>query len=461
MIVGSGSAPSPAPVATRLPREVWVLVAVSFVIAVGFGIVAPALPSFARSFNVSVTAASIVVSAFALMRLAFAPASGRLVSRLGERPVYIWGITLVGLSTGACAFAAQYWQLLVLRSLGGIGSTMFTVSAVALLIRLTPPPMRGRATGLWATSFLLGNVTGPLLGGGLVGISLRAPFVVYAVLLFVAAAVAWLFLRRSTLLDAADAAGNPEMTVRQALRHPTYRAALASNFAAGWVVFGVRISVVPLYVVEVLGQAESLAGVALAVFAAGNVATLMVSGRIADSLGRRPPMLAGLLVAGAATVWLGFSDGLAEFMVATAIAGLGAGLLTPPQGAAVADVIGSTAKGGPVLAGFQMTADLGAIIGPVAAGVLADQLSYNAAFVVTGAISLLAALAWLRAPETLARGARRDGASGGSGGSGGSGEAGPGQESTVPDIAVECRCLDEGPEVPTGQRLPRSRPEQS
>ncbi|HEX2300824.1 MAG TPA: MFS transporter, partial [Pseudonocardiaceae bacterium] len=95
MAVGPGSAPAPASVDTRLPREVWVLVAVSFVIAVGFGIVAPALPSFARSFNVSVTAASLVVSAFALMRLAFAPASGKLVSRLGERPVYIWGITLV------------------------------------------------------------------------------------------------------------------------------------------------------------------------------------------------------------------------------------------------------------------------------------------------------------------------------------------------------------------------------
>ena len=74
---------------SRLPREVWVLVTVSFVIALGFGIVAPALPAFARSFDVSVTAASIVISAFAFMRLAFAPISGKLVSALGERSVYI------------------------------------------------------------------------------------------------------------------------------------------------------------------------------------------------------------------------------------------------------------------------------------------------------------------------------------------------------------------------------------
>jgi MFS family permease len=385
----------------RLPGEVWVLVAVSFVIAVGFGIVAPALPTFARSFDVSVTAASIVISAFALMRLAFAPVSGKLVSALGERPVYIWGIIVVGLSTGACAFAAGYWQLLVLRALGGIGSTMFTVSAVALLIRLTPPSLRGRSTSLWATSFLLGSVTGPLVGGGLIAVSLRAPFMVYAVALFVAAAVAWVFLRRSTVVDVVPAGHIPALTVRQAWRNPAYRAALASNFANGWAVFGVRISLVPLFVVEALHRPESLAGVALAAFAAGNVAMLMVSGRLADSFGRRRPMLIGLVVTGGATIWLGFTGGIPEFLVAATIAGAGTGMITPAQGATVADVIGSQAKGGPVLAAIQMMADIGAILGPIAAGLLADQISYTAAFMLTGGISLLAAAVWLRSPETL------------------------------------------------------------
>ncbi|MGH4016046.1 MAG: MFS transporter [Pseudonocardiaceae bacterium] len=442
MGAGPESSADPAPVAAeRLPREVWVLVAVSFVIAIGFGLVAPALPTFARSFNVSVTAASIVVSAFAFMRLAFAPASGKLVSRLGERPVYIWGITVVGLSTGACAFAADYWQLLVLRALGGIGSTMFTVSAVALLIRLTPPPMRGRSTGLWATSFLLGNVTGPLVGGGLIGISLRAPFVVYAAALFIAAAVAWLFLRRSALVGAIATGDDPALTVREALQHPTYRAALVSNFATGWAVFGVRVSLVPLFIVEVLHRAESLAGVALSAFAAGNVAVLMLAGKLADSLGRRPPMLVGLVVTGGATSWLGYADGVPEFMVASVIAGLGTGMITPPQGAAVADVIGTQAKGGPVLAAYQMTSDIGAIIGPIATGVLADQLSYTAAFVLTGCVSLVAALWWLRAPETLPRRSRRA-------------DRGRAEhDHTAKDIAAECGCLDEGPEVPTGRRV--------
>ncbi|MCA1696273.1 MAG: MFS transporter, partial [Actinobacteria bacterium] len=359
---------SAASAAPRLPREVWVLVTVSFVIALGFGIVAPALPTFARSFDVSVTAASIVISAFAFMRLAFAPISGRLVSALGERPVYIWGIIVVGLSTGACAFATDYWQLLILRSMGGVGSTMFTVSAVALLIRLTPPPLRGRSTSLWSSSFLLGGVTGPLVGGGLIGVSLRAPFVVYAMALFVAAVVAWLFLRRSSVVGVVSVTEIPALTVRRAFGHPGYRAALASSFANGWAVTGVRVSLVPLFVVEVLHRAESLAGVALSVFAAGTVAVLLFSGRLADSLGRRPPMLIGLVVTGSATIWLGFTSGVAQFLAAALIAGAGTGLITPAQGATVADVIGSHAKGGPALAVAQMTADIGAILGPIATG---------------------------------------------------------------------------------------------
>lgn len=423
----------------RLPSEVWVLVAASFVIAVGFGILAPALPTFASSFGVGITAASAVISAFAFMRLAFAPVSGRLVTALGERPVYVWGIVIVAVSTGACAFATAYWQLLVFRAFGGIGSTMFTVSAVALLIRLTPPAMRGRATGLWATSFLMGNIAGPLVGGGLIAVSLRAPFVVYAASLLLAAFVAWIFLRRSTLAAPDRSNSAPDITVRQAMRHRTYVAALASSFANGWAVFGVRISLIPLFVVEVLRSDEGVAGISLAVFAAGNAAVLLLSGRLADAIGRKPLVLVGLVVSGGGTIWLGYTDGVPAFLAASLVAGVGAGVLNPPQGAAVADVVGSDRRGGTVLASFQMAADVGAIIGPVATGLIADKLSYQAAFGLTGLIALLACLVWLRAPETLPAKV----------------QAAPAEAGRISrDVrAAQCGCLDEGPEVPTGERL--------
>lgn len=403
MVEAGDRALVPAPV-PRLPREIWVLVGASFVIALGYGLVAPALPAFARSFDVGLTAVSLVISMFAAFRLVFAPVSGRLVARFGELPVYLAGLGIVALSTGACAFAASYWQLLVLRSLGGIGSTMFTVSALSLLVRLAPPDMRARASGRWATGFLLGNIGGPLVGGGLITVSLRAPFLAYAGFLLLAVALAGLLLRGRTREQAPDPDGPVPVAAarfRDALGHRTYRAALAASFANGWAVFGVRIALVPLLVVEVLRQSDSMAGIALAVFAAGNAAALLVAGRIADRSGRRPPVLVGLAVSAVGTGLLGSISSLPLFLAVALVTGIGSGLVNPPMNAAVADVIGSRARGGTVVAGFQMAADLGTIMGPVLAGAVAEFAGFPAAFALTGAVSVLAFAAWLRAPETL------------------------------------------------------------
>src|ERR1700752_1753152 len=158
---GDCSAPTAKP---RLPREVWVLIASNAVIALGYGVVSPVLPQYARNFGVSISAATFVITAFALMRLLFAPATGVLIQRLGERRIYVSGLLIVSVSTGVCAFAQTYWQLLLFRSLGGVGSTMFFVSALGLMIRISPENARGRVAGMFSTSFLLGSVGGPGLG---------------------------------------------------------------------------------------------------------------------------------------------------------------------------------------------------------------------------------------------------------------------------------------------------------
>ncbi|MGV9679382.1 MFS transporter [Nocardia sp. NPDC003482] len=389
--------------AARLPVEIWVLVAAAFLIALGFGLVAPALPQYALSFGVGVAAASAIVSAFAFMRLLFAPVSGRLVQRLGERSVYLSGVLIVALSTGACALAQSYWQLIVLRSLGGIGSTMFSVSSLGLVIRMSPPGQRGRVSGLWSSSFLIGSLAGPLIGGALVGFGLRVPFVIYAVALLAATAVVYWSLRDSRLA-APEAPGELRvMTFRDALARPAYLAVLWSNFANGAAVFGVRMALVPLLVVSVLGLSPGLAGVALTVFAAGNAAVLFVSGRLSDRLGRKPFLVVGTVVCAVGTILLGLSENLTWLLVSSFIAGLGSGMYTPAQQATVADVIGPRARGGPVLAGFQMAADLGTVIGPIAVGAIAQRASFGVALAVTGALLVAASLCWVLVPEPMRR----------------------------------------------------------
>src|SRR6478736_2220231 len=154
--------------------------AVAFAVAVGFGIVAPAIPVFAREFGVSRAAAGAVISAFALMRFVSALLGGRLVDRFGERLVLATGIGIVAVSSAVAGLSQTYLQLLLLRGVGGVGSAMFTVSAASLLQRVVDADQRGRATGLWQSGFLIGAIAGPAIGGPLTAISLRAPFFVYA-----------------------------------------------------------------------------------------------------------------------------------------------------------------------------------------------------------------------------------------------------------------------------------------
>jgi len=393
---------SPRP---ALPREIWVLAGAALLIALGYGLVAPVLPQFARSFDVSVAAASFVVSAFSLCRLLFAPAGGALIARLGERRIYLSGLLVVALSSVATALAQDYVQLLIFRGLGGIGSTMFTVSAMGLIVRLAPPTARGRASSLYATAFLLGNIAGPVVGGLLAELGLRVPFIVYAVALVLAAGVVWRLLPETGGRGAARAgstSAEPPMLFGEALRDSAFRAALVSGFANGWSNFGVRVALLPLFAAAALDAGPWAAGAALAVFAVGNALALNVAGRLADVRGRRPLIMVGLLVNGVFTAVLGLSGNIVVVLTVSVLAGVGAGLLNPAQQATVADVVGSERSGGKVLAGFQMAQDAGAILGPVLAGALADRYGYDVAFAVSGAITLLAGLAWLGARETLA-----------------------------------------------------------
>ncbi|MFW7365856.1 MAG: MFS transporter, partial [Rothia mucilaginosa] len=186
----------------RVPTGLKVLIAASFMIAVGFGLVAPVLPNYAQNFNATVTMATMVVSALAITRLIFAPSAGQLITRWGERPVYTIGMLIVSVTSFMIAFAWDYWVLLGSRAVAGIGSVMFTVSAMGLLVRLSPAHMRGRISGYYATAFLLGNLLGPVIASALAPFGMRAPFIVYGFSLLAAGLIVWFLMPSQAALEA-------------------------------------------------------------------------------------------------------------------------------------------------------------------------------------------------------------------------------------------------------------------
>jgi MFS family permease len=386
-----------------LPREVSVLAAIAFCVALGYGIVVPAIPLFARTFGVSALAASAVISVFAAMRLVSSPAAGWLVGRLGERVVMSTGLAVVGLSSLAAGLATDYVQLLVLRGVGGAGSAMFTISATALLLRVTAAQYRGRASGMFQAGFLIGGIAGPAVGGLVIGMSIRAPFFVYAVTLLGAFAVAVALLPRLGASTATAHGRDRAARFVPALRLPAYRAALAANFANGFVFFGLRSSLVPLFVVEGLKQGPGLAGAGFVAAAGLQAALLAFGGRTADHRGRKPALLLGLGIGAVSLLMLAVAPDTAWFLVAMAVAGVSGAFLGPSPTAVVGDIARGR-SGGPVVAGFQMMSDVGSIIGPLVAGLLLDRAGFPVAFAAGAAVTLAAMLFAVRMPETLSKG---------------------------------------------------------
>ncbi len=390
---------------TDLPPEVAILSSISFTVALGYGIVAPAIPVFGRQFGVSITAAAGVISAFALMRIVGALPSGRLVDRFGEHKTMATGIAIVAVSSVLAGLSGTFAELIILRGIGGLGSAMFGVSAQTLLLRSVPAGLRGRASGLYTGGFLLGGISGPALGGLIADWSLRAPFFVYGGMLLVPAAIAAVRLRDG---GTARPGGRTMAGVAGALRSRAYRAAAAANLADGFAVMGVRSAIIPLFVRDVLNEPNTWTGIGFLAVAAVNAATLLPGGKIADTLGRRPVIVAGCLISGSSMVMLALLPGLGGYLVSLAVLGLGSGLLDVAPSAMIGDLLGGPAgrpddrpgQGGIVVASYQMAGDVGTVAGPVAVGFLVGSVSYQAAFFLAAAVLGLAALAGLAAPET-------------------------------------------------------------
>lgn len=409
------------------------LAVIAFVVALGFGVVAPAIPLFADGFGVGKTAIGLAVSAFAFFRFVSAFGSGSLVDRVGERVVLASGLAIVALTSAAAGLAPNFVAFVALRATGGLGSAMFTVAAMSLLLRVAPSHSRGRATSRFQSGFLLGGITGPAVGGFLTQVSPALPFFVYAGFLVVAGGIAMIWLHESAVVGPQNqthrddagvracakhgeegaglsdggcargepASAEPRTSVRAALGHRAYLAALVANLGVGWMLFGVRNSLVPLYVVEALGRTAAWAGAGFLVGSVAQALLLIHAGRFSDGAGRRPAMLLGAGICCLSVAALVLDPNLVVFLISMTSLGAGMAFLASAPSAVVGDL--SAGQGGRLVGVFQMASDFGAVTGPLAAGFLAERFSYQAAFAVSAGVLGLAVVAALLMPETRTR----------------------------------------------------------
>ena len=383
----------------EFPREVGVLVFASFFVAVGFGIISPTLPLFARSFGVNHAQVGAILAAFAFARFATGLISGKLVDHFGERLVYSFGIGFVSITSFAAGFAQSYEQLLIFRAVGGFGSSMFSVAAGSILLRAVDDDHRARVQSLYNGSFLIGMMAGPVVGGALSGFSLRAPMIIYGFLLIGASASGAFLLRNSTLAAKPTATQERNtITLRSALALKPYRSALIISFITSWVLFGMSRSILPLFMVEEIKVSPSFMGLGFTISTVINGIFLMKAGKLSDINGRRYSAVIGTSFLTLFILALALTTEPWMFLAASVIVGFGGAFLSTTPSAIVGDVL--EGKGGQVIGLFQMAGDAGAMVAPLILGAIADGYGYRPAFLVSAALMLVAVAVSIKLPET-------------------------------------------------------------
>lgn len=365
---------------------------VSITVALGFGLVAPVLPTYARSFGVSLAAVGFVYLVFGLTRFSFGLVGGLVVDRFGDRASTMAGLLIVAASSYAAGLATTFPQLVFARGFGGTGSALFIAGLQNRILRIVEPSAMGRATGVFASSFLVGIGLGPIAGGLIQArFGASSVFHIYGTGLLVATVVAWIVMAHEHASKQA-ARRNPLEALRAArplFRDRLYIAALGSTFVSWWILAGPAQSVGIVLAEDRLGLTATQRGLALTMVAAGEVLVLFVAGRLSDRFGRRAVMVPSLLLLVLATALMGQLDrstAWAFFPLMVAV-GIGVAGNRTAGGGLLADAVPRQGSGAAVGVN-QMAGDLGFLLAPTAIGAIAEGPGFGAAYLVGAAPAL-------------------------------------------------------------------------
>lgn len=167
--------------------------------AVGIGLIFPILPALLRDvghMSEVATLLGIMLALYSACQFLFSPILGVLSDRFGRRPVLLVSLAGAAIDYLIMAFAPELWMLVLGRAISGITSANMAV-ATAYITDISSEEERARRFGLFHAMFGIGFIIGPVLGGLLGDIWVRAPFIAAAVLNGVNFAVALFLLPES------------------------------------------------------------------------------------------------------------------------------------------------------------------------------------------------------------------------------------------------------------------------
>ncbi|MFL5298680.1 MAG: MFS transporter [Phenylobacterium sp.] len=406
------SEPAPREASPPSPWAAPSLIAVIFINMLGFGIIVPLLPFYAKSMNAAPWQISLIFSAFSMGGFFGEPFWGRLSDRYGRKPLLISTISGNCLCYLALAFAPNVLTAFVIRFLGGLMSGNGAVIQ-GYIADVTPPERRARMLSRQSAAWNVGMIVGPAVGGyfsrlnaGPIGFQI--PLLIASGLSAVTVVAIILFIRESRFRDQSISYRPSRWSaIGDAVRNPVIGRLMLLTFLVGCAFTGIE-STFGLW-----GQARfgwgpwEISKCFTVVGAVAAFTQFFVTGPLAERFGEGRMLAIGMGMTVLGACLQPFSTGLPTTTALMCLTAVGQSVAWPNVGA----LISRTAdphRQGQILGLNNACGALARFVGPLAAGITFAGLSINAPFlqgalIVAPAI-LLALSAARRAPPRTQQG---------------------------------------------------------
>lgn len=358
---------------------------------IGFGLIVPLLPVYARDFGASSVEVGLLFSVTAIANLLLLPVIGPLSDRYGRVLFLCMGLTLMSGATLGFYFSGSVMALLVCRFVQGVAMSMHLPVAQAMLGDMIPPGEEGRWMGYFSAVMFAGLGAGPLLGGvvsDLIGVQLV--FILAAASMFLALIATAVFLR-----DTAHKKGNkPEGGgwSWSLLSNPVICGVAALQICNG-ALTGLSMAFLPVLGAELLALGASAIGLVL--FIRSPISMLQSwTGKLADTHNRKVQITIGVLLSSTAIAAMPSSIGVWTLLAANSLLSFGMVLIQPASSAYMVEQGRKLGMGFTMSLGF-MAMQTGGGFGPVGAGWIMNYGGLQAGFYAVSLINIFGLLMFL------------------------------------------------------------------
>ena len=362
-----------------LTRPFLVVTATALIFFVYIGMLIPIVPLFIEGplgrgeFGIGLT-----IAAFAGTAIVARPFLGRIADRYGRRVLLVGGSALAGLAGIASGQVTEFWQLLVTRSVMGVGEAAVFVGAATLIADLSPRDRRAEGASYFSVAVFGGIGVGPIVGEWLLDDTrFERAFVIAGMFALLAGVVALLAPARVAPLDPIEdeIASAAPTSGRRRIVHPAAvmpGVVLASGVAA----FSTFGAFIPDYSREV-GLATS--GGLFAVYSLTSLLVRIFGATLPERLGARRAVTIALGTVGFGLSILAVVPTVPALWVASVFVGIGIAFNYPSLLALTVNRVSDGDRAW-AISSFTMFFEVGSVFGGLVIGGFAQAVGKQTGF---------------------------------------------------------------------------------